>query len=152
VPVSDASAKRAAAWLAAWARAGLLGTDPEVAAYVADLLNFVGERTMEKADDGLVVECLKFIQNVDERLRSVADNPTPCEATLADGFTHLFARARELEAENARLRGGLRPFAEWAKGWHANWPDHLPVNETKTDDSPTLGDCRRAAEHLGDPQ
>jgi len=46
VPVSDASAKRAADWLAAWARAGLLGSDPEVAAYVADLIQFVGEKTM----------------------------------------------------------------------------------------------------------
>ena len=48
MPVSDASARRAADWLAAWARAGLLGTDPEVRAYVADLIQFVGERTMSE--------------------------------------------------------------------------------------------------------
>jgi hypothetical protein len=47
VPVSDAAARRAADWLAAWARAGLLGTDPEVVGFVADLIQFVGERTMK---------------------------------------------------------------------------------------------------------
>ena len=133
MPVSDASAKRAAAWLAAWHRAGLLGTDPEVAGFVADLIQFVGERTMD--ENGLEVT-----------------GAAPRVELDAAAWDQLRARVRELEAENARLREGLRPFAGWSKGWHANWPDHLPVNETKTDDSPTLGDCRRAAEHLGDPQ
>lgn len=55
------------------------------------------------------------------------------------------AENAQLRARVAELEAALQPFAEWAKGWHANWPDHLPVNETKTDDSPTLGDCRRAA-------
>lgn len=50
--------------------------------------------------------------------------------------------------EAAELRAALMPFAEWAKGWHQNWPDDLPLNETKTDDSPALGDCRRAAKLL----
>ena len=119
MPVSDAAARRAADWLAAWHRAGLLGTDPEVVGYVADLIQFVGGRTLEKTDDGLVEECLKLIQNVDERLRSVADNPTACEATLADGFTHLFARVRQLECQlagekkaNALLNAGMGDVCE----------------------------------------
>jgi hypothetical protein len=103
VPVSDAAARRAAAWLAAWYRAGLLGTDPEVRAYVADLIAFVGERTMEKADDDLVKSWQRSVDDVAKRLRANL-GVTRCEADLADGFVHLLAHVRELEAEVAELR------------------------------------------------
>jgi len=89
VPVSDASAKRAAAWLAAWARAGLLGSDPEVRAYVADLIQFVGERTMD--ENGLELT-----------------STSPRVELDAAAWDQLLARVRELEADNARLREGLR--------------------------------------------
>ena len=85
MPVSDASAKRAAAWLAAWARAGLLGSDPEVRAYVADLIQFVGERTMD--ENGLELT-----------------STSPRVELDAAAWDQLRARVRELEAENAELR------------------------------------------------
>jgi len=144
VPVSDAAARRAADWLRAWHRAGLLGSDPEVVGYVADLIQFVGERTMENHSELYLEVCGALGWGYDPN-----SDPVP---SVLRAVPDLLARVRELEAENARLREGLRPFAEWSKGWHANWPDHLPVNETKTDDSPTLGDCRRAAELLGGTQ
>ena len=147
MPVSDASARRAAAWLEAWARAGLLGTDPEVRAYVADLIRFVGERTMD--ENGMELTSTGSRAELGEM---VGRTGYEVAAEWRDKCKAAEARVRELEAENARLREGLKPFAEWSKGWHANWPDHLPVNETKTDDSPTLGDCRLAAELLGGTQ
>jgi hypothetical protein len=100
VPVSDASARRAADWLAAWARAGLLGSDPEVRAYVADLIQFVGERTMSE-------EACK-------NTTAYRHECSPAEAERYGGYCldcanagapHLLARVRELEADNARLRG-----------------------------------------------
>jgi hypothetical protein len=159
VPVSDASARCAAAWLEAWARAGLLGSDPEVVGFVADLIRFVGERTMDgKLTDtrDWAVAAVRCMWGMWADHRCVGDaendaNDAECEAVVRV-IESQDARVRELEAENARLREGLKPFAEWSKGWHANWPDHLPVNETKTDDSPTLGDCRLAAELLGGTQ
>ena len=90
MPVSDAAARRAADWLEAWARAGLLGSDPEVRAYVCDLIQFVGERAMdEKLVPGEVVGRTGYEVAAEWRDR--------CKA--AEG------RARELEADNARLRG-----------------------------------------------
>lgn len=56
----------------------------------------------------------------------------------------------ELERQNERLKAALRPFAEAAKGWHANF-DHLGLDEIQNDnDCPTLGDCRRAADLLAE--
>ena len=65
MPVSDAAARRAADWLAAWARAGLLGSDPEVVAYVADLIQFVGERTMKSKPElrKALAEIMKLAKN-----------------------------------------------------------------------------------------
>jgi hypothetical protein len=100
VPVSDAAARRAAAWLAAWYRAGLLGTDPEVRAYVADLVAFVGERAMSEG------AC--------ENTTAYRHECSPAEAERYGGYCldcanagvpDLLARVRELEADNARLRG-----------------------------------------------
>ena len=86
MPVSDASANRAAAWLSAWARAGLLGSDPEVGGYAADLIQFVGERTMDSNGTELT--------------------STGSRAELdAAAWDQLLARVRELEAEVAALRG-----------------------------------------------
>jgi len=106
VLVSDASGRRAAAWLAAWARAGLLGTDPEVVGYVCDLLNFVGERTMKKTDDELVQSWQRSVDDVGVRLEANL-GVTRCEADLADGFVYLLARVRELEAEVVESRRQL---------------------------------------------
>jgi hypothetical protein len=89
VPVSDASARRAADWLAAWARAGLLGTDPEVRAYVADLIQFVGERTMSE-------KSMTYGEIIDEAEIYVVE--------LTADRDRFAARVRELEAENAELR------------------------------------------------
>ena len=89
MPVSDASARRAADWLAAWARAGLLGTDPEVVGFVADLIQFVGERAMD--ENGLELT-----------------STSPRVELDAAAWDQLLARVRELEADNARLREGLR--------------------------------------------
>ena len=47
MPVSPAQARRAAAWLEAALRHGVLGTDPEVVGYAVDLIRFVGEATVE---------------------------------------------------------------------------------------------------------
>ena len=85
MPVSDAAARRAADWLAAWHRAGLLGSDPEVRAYVADLIQFVGERTMD--ENGLELT-----------------STSPRVELDAAAWDQLRARIRELEAENAELR------------------------------------------------
>ena len=165
MPVSDASAKRAADWLAAWHRAGLLGTDPEVRAYVADLIQFVGERTMEKTDDDLVKSWQRSVDDVGARLEANF-GVTRCEAELADGFVYLLARVRELEAENARLREGLRPFADagipdnWPAECVLTWDAHDEPHDTafvnylplRVGGGPTVGDYRRAAEFLGDSQ
>jgi hypothetical protein len=59
-----------------------------------------------------------------------------------------FLKAVELAGRYAHA---LKPFAKWAEGWNKNWPDDLPINETKTDECPTLGDCRRALETLRTP-
>ena len=132
MPVSDASAKRAAAWLAAWARAGLLGSDPEVAGYVADLIQFVGERTMENHGELYLDVCGALGWGYDPNsdpvpsvLRAVPDllarvRELECQLAgeqkanallnagmgdVCEGRDQLKHRARELEADNARLRG-----------------------------------------------
>jgi hypothetical protein len=104
VPVSDASAKRAAAWLAAWHRAGLLGTDPEVRAYVADLIQFVGERTM---DEKLVPDEFRGLR-LNESGEMVGRTGYEVAAEWRDKCKAAENRVRELEAQNARLREGLR--------------------------------------------
>jgi len=159
VPVSDASARRAAAWLAAWARAGLLGSDPEVVGYVCDLLNFVGERTMKKTDDELVQSWQRSVDDVAKRLRANL-GVTRCEADLADGFVHLLTHVRELEAEVARLREGLRPFADQLPACEGHDDECFLVNAIEYADwrrpSPhedlRCKHIRRAAELLGDSQ
>ena len=104
MPVSDASARRAAGWLAAWARAGLLGSDPEVAGFVADLIRFVGERVMSMYVTGRCRACggaTSFDFGSPPIICCGCESDSPSESDrLAD-------RARELEAENARLREGL---------------------------------------------
>jgi len=181
VPVSDAAARRAADWLAAWARAGLLGSDPEVVGFVADLIQFVGERTMDD-EQGRLREALAwavgFIRcNLPKTsagypdMRNAEDlvsgtglsgefHRTCCRAEVAED------RARELEAEVARLREGLRPFADagipdnWPAECVLTWDAHDEPHDTafvnylplRVGGGPTVGDYRRAAALLGDSQ
>ena len=99
MPVSDASAKRAADWLAAWARAGLLGSDPEVVAYVADLIQFVGERTMD--ENGMELTSTGSRAELGEM---VGRTGYEVAAEWRDKCKAAEARVRELEAEVAELR------------------------------------------------
>ena len=193
MPVSDASAKRAAAWLAAWARAGLVGRDPEVAGYVADLIQFVGERTMENHGELYLDVCGALGWGYDPNsdpvpsvLRAVPDllarvRELECQLAgeqkanallnagmgdVCEGRDQLKHRARELEADNARLREGLRPFADagipdnWPAECVLTWDAHDEPHDTafvnylplRVGGGPTVGDYRRAAEFLGDSQ
>ena len=142
MPVSDASAKRAAAWLAAWHRAGLLGTDPEVVGFVADLIQFVGERAMdEKLPDWLE-------QSVGDELPKI--EVVACGyrsgATEAD---ELLDRVRELEAENARLRAGEiagRTGYEVA----AEWRDRCKAAEARVRElEAEVAELRRMLDNAG---
>jgi len=128
VPVSDAAARRAADWLAAWHRAGLLGSDPEVRAYVADLIRFVGERAMD--ENGLELT-----------------STSPRVELDAAAWDQLLARVRELEADNARLREGLRQFRDaWENA--ASGFDGLTTHSCDELDAASA----LAAELLGDSQ
>lgn len=56
---------------------------------------------------------------------------------------------RELTAARERiaaLERGLEPFAKFGTGWNAGWVDaHIRLDETKTDECPTIKDCIAAA-------
>jgi len=85
---------------------------------------------------------------------------TCCRAEVAED------RARELEAEVARLREGLRPFADagipdnWPAECVLTWDAHDEPHDTafvnylplRVGGGPTVGDYRRAAALLGDSQ
>ena len=120
MPVSDAAARRAAAWLAAWHEAGLLGSDPEVVGFVEDLLNFVGEKTMAEYanNNNLYLDvCGALGWGYDPN-----SDPVP---SILRAVPDLLTRVRELEAEVERLREGLRRVAnagaalEWATSFTA---------------------------------
>lgn len=81
--------------------------------------------------------------DVEKRLRAGLA-VTACEAGLADA-------CRQLAAENARLRAALKPFAECGDRLHGyRFTDdrHFGLPPFTAGGTPTVGDCRRAAELL----
>lgn len=122
MPVSDAAALRAAEWLAAWARAGLLGSDPEVVGYVQDLVNFVGERAMGdellkvfREENSRILGRFVDLFGTHEKAKARVRELEADKEHLADVANKALAataaalkRVAALEAENDRLRDGLR--------------------------------------------
>lgn len=82
------------------------------------------------------------------------DTPKPVALQLIERAEELEAENERLDAENERLKAALAPFAAYA--FHIYYQQHDEVAVGSYEDAtphrapkPTLGDCRRAAEALG---
>ena len=88
----------------------------------------------------------------DDRYECAEDRPGRIAAKDIERLESLKARVRELEAENARLRVLLTPFAAQARDWwtpaQKEMRDGIRFHFCGEQCRITVGDCRKAREAL----